>query len=101
MKKYILLIVTSFAAGSFAHAKRIWIQTEAQDGISAVSCWRGNPQAAVNKAVSAGWNYCVENYGGQPEEGYEKVSEYCGQASTPVSICPYVCTARVKTYCNY
>lgn len=105
MKSLFLKVISVFTlvsalASANAFAGRYYIVTNGSDGITAVSCWTGNIGAATQKAVSAGFNYCATQYGGEPESNYEVISSGCGQASTPVSICPYVCTAQVKTYCN-
>lgn len=100
LKIFSVFAVVSALSGSMALAGRYYIITNGSDGITAVSCWTGNVTTATQKAVSAGFNYCSTQYGGEPESNYEVISSGCGQSSTPVSICPYVCTAQVKTYCN-
>lgn len=92
--------VVSIFATTTAFADRKYIITAASDGITALSCRTGNIGAATQKAVGAGFSYCATQLSGEPESAYEVISSSCGQASTPVTFCPYVCTAQVKTYCN-
>lgn len=101
MKKTIILLFLCLQMTVSASPEKAYtITADGISGVTAVNCYHGSKEEAVESALSLISSTCDDKNGTIADDSIQVVSSRCGPYSSLFLVCPYVCKARVKAQCQ-